>query len=254
MSSRYFFVVLFAAFLTGCTVKMDMEGCPGFLKLDMSHVDYARLRRDGIDSVFVYVGGEEEAAASIEVSESPDQVWVPVPKGNVEVAVAAGGCFAGERFLQQRGMDYPLLYLYGRQMTMDETAEDVVHLTRESLVLNLAFRQSGEYLLDFIGTCNGFDGAGKEVHEGFDLSVRTDASGRCSVGLPRQRDASLAVSVTRSGRVSSYFKLGRFMAENGYDWDAENLEDYSLVIDYSENKIDFYPVTSAVSYVLNMEI
>ena len=57
------------------------------------------------------------------------------------------------------------------------------------------------------------------------------------VNVPRQYDDSLVLLVKDGNRVLREFALGEYIAESGYDWAAEDLEDIEVSIDYAHSLI-----------------
>ena len=71
-----------------------------------------------------------------------------------------------------------------------------------------------------------------------DSEESVDGAG--SVCLPRQRDGSLSLRILfpDSGDIRS-FPLGEYILQSGYDWNAADLEDIDVEVDFSLTGVSF---------------
>lgn len=118
------------------------------------------------------------------------------------------------------------------------TVEGILH--KQHCVISVMVRSSNSiicpYRARFLASCNGLvlrsmEGAcGKFCYE---TSFDTDY--RCQVILPRQKDNDglymelLSIEGENLGKIN----LGRYFLEAGYDWNADDLDDIDIIIDYS---------------------
>ena len=68
-------------------------------------------------------------------------------------------------------------------------------------------------------------------------AMHTDAEGMCQLALPRQTDDSLVLEVHDDTGVLRAFALGEYVAASGYDWDADDLKDITISLDYALTRI-----------------
>ena len=66
------------------------------------------------------------------------------------------------------------------------------------------------------------------------------SDGLCRLRIPRQLDGSprLEIDFLDSGEVRT-FPVGEYILESGYDWDAADLKDISLEMDFSRSSLTF---------------
>ena len=50
--------------------------------------------------------------------------------------------------------------------------------------------------------------------------------------VPRQMDASLMLEVEDENGISKSFAIGEYIMASGYDWNAEDLSDITVTLDY----------------------
>jgi hypothetical protein len=55
--------------------------------------------------------------------------------------------------------------------------------------------------------------------------------------VPRQKDDSLELMIYSEGKKIVSFALGKYIADMGYDWTAEDLEDIKIEIDLVNKRI-----------------
>ncbi|MBQ2875254.1 MAG: hypothetical protein IJE85_08150, partial [Bacteroidales bacterium] len=62
---------------------------------------------------------------------------------------------------------------------------------------------------------------------------RMNGDGICSIVLPRQIDDSLVMELDNDTGILTRFALGEYIAESGYDWNAPDLEDIVIDLDFA---------------------
>jgi len=172
------------------------------------------------------------------LEDRPQKLELKSPRGAVEVSVFCG---ARRQYSPSCGVVIPLgepspeLMLFrSAAVGVDEGGGDTrVVLHKNFCLLSLVYKTDLDYGLQVEGGVCGYDGEWRPVPGAFRTEVLPDVDGRCSVVLPRQLDDELTLNVVRGPRVLRGFALGRFMAEAGYDWRAEDLEDITIRVDYS---------------------
>jgi hypothetical protein len=73
----------------------------------------------------------------------------------------------------------------------------------------------------------------------FRVPMLPDGEGWCHTAVPAQRDGSLCLCVYRFGELERIFSLGEYILDSGYDWQAEELEDIRMEIDYVLGAVRF---------------
>ena len=73
------------------------------------------------------------------------------------------------------------------------------------------------------------------------------------LSLPRQKDASLKLSVLEKTSVLKTFALGNYICQSGYDWTAENLQDIVVKIDYACTRVSIVVGPWEHSYDVDIE-
>lgn len=81
----------------------------------------------------------------------------------------------------------------------------------------------------------GMRGIGMVLCGYFDYSPLTDDPESCSFRLPRQMDNSLQLVISAPGAPRRTFALGNYIARSGYDWNAYDLDDIIMNLDFAEN-------------------
>ena len=99
--------------------------------------------------------------------------------------------------------------------------------------------RTGTFPYSFVvsGGVAGIAADGVPVPGVFRCKVRPGPDGTCQVCLPRQSDASLVLEILSEDGPLRSFALGEFLAEAGYDWTAEELEDTAVEVDYSRTSL-----------------
>ena len=98
---------------------------------------------------------------------------------------------------------------------------------------------SGDYpfSLTVKGNICGYSPDRSVVEGDFSFTFVPASDGTGSVRVPRQTDDSLILQIRDGNRVLREFALGEYVAESGYDWEAENLSDVEIAIDYANSNI-----------------
>ena len=241
---------LCAALILSCTVKEDREECPCFLTIDLGEVESASLMGAGVDSLAVAVGAEGDfyVREAFHLRDNVQEYTVAVPKARTDVLVA---CAAG-RFVHDaggihipEGSECPVLYMYAGSFVADAgEMRHTVSLHRNYCVLNVKMKtsfnaQARPYRVTIEGNVSGclMDGSPEEGPFTF---FSSSSGGPCHLRIPRQKDGSLrlVLDFPDSGEVRS-FPVGEYILESGYDWNAPDLEDIDVEMDFSRSSLTF---------------
>lgn len=85
------------------------------------------------------------------------------------------------------------------------------------------------------GGAGGMRGIGMVLGGYFDYSPSTDDPESCCFRVPRQMDNSLQLVISAPGAPRRTFALGNYIARSGYDWNAYDLDDIIMNLDFAEN-------------------
>ena len=243
--------VLCAALLLSCSVKEDRAECPCFLTLDLGEVESAGLMGEGLDSLVVTIGAEEEfyVREAFRLRDNVREYSAAVPKSRVDVLVA---CVAGPSRFDPYGVhipegsECPVLYLYGDSFAADEAEmRHTVSLHRNYCVLSVSMKTSfgaraRAYRILLEGNVSGYLMDGTPEEGVFNCFSSPSSDGLCRLRIPRQLDGSLRLEIDflDSGEVRT-FPVGEYILESGYDWTVPDLEDISLEMDFSRSSLTF---------------
>ena len=87
------------------------------------------------------------------------------------------------------------------------------------------------------GSIDGYDRYGCPSEGAFRYSPRKGDDGSFAVSVPRQVDNSLRLEVNDGMDVLKVFALGEYLHMSGFDWEAGDLEDVTVSIDYSLTRL-----------------
>ena len=240
MNMKTMLSVLFILAAVGCSVKESREDCPCVMSLDFSELDTASIKSvsvlamsaDGI--VFI---------DSIEAEAFGQRYEREVPKDmlNVNLWYGDGGMAADDCLLHiPYGVECPPIYLNcfvadTRSERFDKTV--CLHKNHCRLTVEMPHREELPYCLTFKGGIDGYDIDGNPSPGEFSCVAYPVDDGRAQVLLPRQLDSSLLLQVDDQAPHLKTFAIGEYLAAGGYDWNAEELADVTIVLDYSMNVI-----------------
>lgn len=245
-----------------CTVLEDRSACPCFV-----HVDLRAERNQVCDSLrvmldtrsgFSYRGtvlrSEYGRELCVEVP-SREGVYISVLDGSVEVDSRGGEL---PSVLIPVGEQCPEVHMYTSFLdTSGESAVEHVVVGKNycSVVMNFAARNLDLYEVHIVGNvcgygfggdgvgvsgaggsgAGGFGGIGMVIGGRFDYSPSTDDPESCCFRVPRQMDNTLQLVISAPGTPSRTFALGNYIAQSGYNWNAYDLDDIIMNLDFAEN-------------------
>lgn len=228
---RLIIPVLLAAVLSSCSVKEDRGPCPCVLDIWLEDSgDYTdRL------AVSAWGGSGRIFLDRIDAKDYPGSYQKKVPKGFINVC-AYGGIkhmsLKGNSIVIPDGRPCDPVWAYkGAEVNATgETAEDhiVMHKQYASIHIRLDSLDllAGDAVLRAVGTANGFDIATLEPVRGpFHCFASLDEDGLRQVSVSRQYDDSLLLEVYLDGVLSRTVKIGELIANSGYSWTKEDLDD-----------------------------
>ena len=254
-------LVLMGVSFGGCSVLEDRDECPCLLVLDLGV-----LREQGRFPVTFSISGQDGFfyTDTLWREDSEFDYYLEVPRGETMIyAVNAGEgfFFPGYGLKITSGAQCPKVWMNAHRVNLDkERCRDTLRLSKNYCLLDIRISESGNktlgwpFLVEVSGGVDGYDSAGNPSEGRFAASVWPSKEGRAPVSVPRQVDNSLRLDITNSSGVLRSFALGEFIAESGYDWGAENLEDLPVQIDYASTsitiKIDLWEKTIPFEIVI----
>lgn len=250
MTGKALTTLLPAVFLLtapSCSVKEYREDCPCFLSVDL---------RRAFDDI---VNGPEELLVSVYCPQTcysgtylsrdfPDSLELLVPRGQITVSAVSVRDSKSVK-------DKALLIAYGNQAdsvyafsavvdASGESASETVDLHKQYSTVYLQFlwpeggAPSSSPGLRIKSGTNGLLIDALEPSRGeFCIELApADIRERLSFRIPRQTDKSLTLELLdrSSGEILDSIDLGESIDRTGYDWNAEDLRDIYIEIDYTK--------------------
>ena len=233
-----------------CSVKEDRTDCPCMLTLDFSDVDYGLLQEAGLTEMGIIVASESGACVrkSVSIKDSPQECVMAVPRSRVNMCAVCGdgGLWTDSSVTVAEGEESPKYYVCSDSFDSHRnvmTRKVVLHKNHCILTVRLKDSYgvpSRNFLVSVEGNVCGFDMYGEPVTGPFRATSDKSENGACSVCLPRQRDGSLSLQILFPGSSDiRSFPVGEYILQSGYDWDAPDLEDVEVEVDFSLTGVSF---------------
>ena len=234
-----FFPIAFVL-LSACSVKEDRSLCPCVLELEFVGSDTA-----GVRSVELLVTSAEGYVLSdtIDVIESGNRYSAPVPRTDLHVRAWAGteGLASEHGLLIPLGSPCPKVYMHDSDVcTEGEKVNETVFMRKNHCVVTLKTEGGVKLPSDVIvrGNVAGYDDKGTPLSGTFEVLLEDrSGNGAYEFVLPRQKDASLIMEVEDGRGGYKAFALGNYIASSGYDWNAPDLDDVVVVLDYALTEV-----------------
>lgn len=230
--------MLSVCLLAGC-IKEDRTACPCRLVLDFSDVDTSVVR-----SADLLMRSDEGFDYSDRIDVSGfESYMVTVPRSQLSVYAwaGAGHCLGTDMSVTiPYGEECPRVFLHVSQPDADcELVEEKVVLRKNHCVLTVQVEKGEDYpfILTVKGKVNGYGRDFKPSVGDFSCRAFPDTSGLCHVVLPRQLDSSLILEVDDGTESVKTFAIGESVIAGGYDWTAPELDDVTVMLDYSLTEV-----------------
>ncbi|MBO4435240.1 MAG: hypothetical protein J5769_07315 [Bacteroidales bacterium] len=225
---RLFPVFLLIPCLSCSFVKEDRELCPCNLTIEVAGAP---------GPVRLLVEGPSFERDST-VAGDTSVTW-RVPRPDVRITAVCGAEW-NRGVVIADGCECPPLYLgVGRVETNSENATCVPPLNKAYCQIDMQFKcPAGWKPLPVAVTGNicGYSASGNPAPGAFRCEAEpSGVTGRCRFRIPRQRDASLLLTIGSSWT----FALGEYLRQTGYNWNEPDLQDVQLDIDISLTDITF---------------
>ena len=222
-------VFLLLCLCQACSIKEDREICPCFLTV---------VRPDsGAGSqgdVFWYLGMIEEGEKQVCDIEVPRTVF-----RLIAVSGIVGGLSGNSVFRIGEGESYPPVYYYKTDLDAHcNSLRDTIRLHKNYCNVSIEGQVSDSFTYILAGSSCGFDWEGNIVRGDFSSPFYREGASFCC-RAPRQADSSLRLELYKDGVLLRSFPIGEMIAESGFDWAAEDLEDIEVRLDYIDTGVDF---------------
>ena len=225
--------------LMGC-VKERRGQCPCLLELDFTRLDTSVVESARVNILgpggFVF---DESVSAEAFV----DGMFVNVPKGGCMLCVYYGeqGMAVPEKGLCiPYGEDCPPVYMCAAFLDTEcEQYRKVVLLRKNYCMLSICVEDVEHFPFNLAvrGGVAGYGADGSLVQGEFYYLLKAFSNAQSTISVPRQLDDSMVLEVNDGTEVLKTFALGEYIRASGYDWNAADLEDITVGIDYTRTKL-----------------
>lgn len=230
--------LLSLSLLLASCVKEDRYDCPCRLSVDLSsYVGFTDRM-----TLYGWHSGQEVFGCSVLEDAFAEPYEVDVPRGVISYCAWCGAEGMGrtdDALLVVEGKDCAPLFAYGASVaTVGERAYDKVLLRKQHcrVTLSLSNVPSPEQGSLEVLVRSRWSGLALPSLEALQGSFRYCGSigeeGECEFLLPRQGDDSIEADILLDSQAVFTIPLGRLIAEKGYDWSAEDLDDVWVSVDW----------------------
>lgn len=236
----YIMAAMMVTLAAGCSVKESREGCPCRMVMDFTDVDTVAVK-----DVRLYVDDGKELVCDVELDAGDffPEYSASVPRTQLYVNVYDGddGLLEhGKGICIPYGEDCPHLYMHSAVVEADgESFEEKVSLHKNHCMMTLYLDKQDSFAYDLCvkGNVDGYSMDGTPHQGEFSYVLEADASQVYKVVLPRQTDPSLVLEIDDGTEVLKRFALGEYIVAGGYDWDAPDLEDVTVHVDWAVTSV-----------------
>lgn len=258
-------ILLAAAFCLSC-IKEDRSGCPCLLRMEFETSD-GKLPEGRL---LVSLAGESYSRTEVVApAELEGPLELEVPRTGVRVNVwsedAAPMVVDGDGLVIPFGDDCPPVRMSSSWVDTDcecRSAKFPVLKNYCHLTVVMEDADAGyPYDLSVSGNVDGYGLDGLPRHGRFCHYLPPSASPSSGGGeqltrdilLPRQSDSSLMLEISENASVLKTFAIGNYIAQSGYDWTREELEDIVVRIDYACTRLEITVGDWKNSYDVDIE-
>lgn len=219
-----------------CTVKENRNLCPCQLELDFSDVDTVVMK--SVDMCMVASDGFLLSEVIGHEQWGSGRIY-RIPRTEMSLNVYYGGQDAVDdmgRLSISPGDECPPVFVHTSVFDADcEYRYEKVAMWKNycQITINVAEPENFGYGLVVRGNVSGYDVDGRPREGEFLVRKSIDKEGVCKVLVPRQLDGSLMLDVDGDDGTVKRFALGEYVLEAGYDWNAKELKDVTVGLDYS---------------------
>lgn len=217
--------------MTLCSDGYVAEGCSGMLWCSFSTLQRSAFGRDDFE---------------LDSFENRGELVYEIPRAETVFVDVFGGIDAMERhanalLIPECGSCDSLFTGHAWTVISGDEGELAMPLHKDFATLSLVLKgvDASELPFRFVvkGSVDGYCIPGGEPHKGrFECEPVFDGTDTFSLRLPRQPDADLMLELTdlEHGATVIEYRLGRLIAETGFDWSAPDLGDIRLFLTMTE--------------------
>lgn len=234
--------------LSGCSVKEDRNSCPCLLVLDMGGIA-GGPGEDLLLSISSERGFSYRDTIMLSHLSEKYRFMVPredlliscfSPSKAVSYVPSDGAGFAANLVSIKPGEDCPAIRMSsGLVNSVADTAFLKIRLRKNYCRLRLRLKRTGtegaslSFKVD--GKIAGYGLMGEPVPGPFYARMSAEENEAFIVNLPRQKDNSLILNIMDGLEVVRGLSLGVYIEASGYDWDAPDLEDIDMELDFDRS-------------------
>lgn len=238
-SSKALSVIVGAILCAGCSVKEYRESCPCRLVLDFSEIDTSAVRSADL---YVTVPDGYVLTDCIGYESLGREYSALVPRTVLQVNLMSGdgGLMSESGMNIPEGEDCPPVYMHSSTVNADcEMWRETVRMRKNHCRVEMDVNVEEGYRpwLKLVSDVCGYDVYGKPVNGYFESRKRVDETSGCTFVLPRQTDDMMTLEIDEGDGVLKRFSLGEYIASTGYDWDAPDLQDIHIELDFAVTHI-----------------
>lgn len=227
--------VICGLLLSACSIKEDRTDCPSVLVLDLSEVEFDSLKVS-VEAVGGYLYKDV-----VYRSDYGEPYCINVPRGNLLFGAYSGDVDAINYSLP--GLVIPLgnecfsVHMDNSSLEVDgEVFYKKVELHKNYTCVSFNLLHEGvpsAFNIRLLGSINGYSADGNPQMGIFSVDTSLDERGRAAVRVPRQIDGSLELVIMNDDKMLRKFAIGEYILQSGFNWEALNLDDIEVDIDYS---------------------
>lgn len=247
--SSLFMILLAATFCSSC-IKEDRSGCPCLLRMEFETSEGKVPEGRLLVSV---VGESYSMTETVEPSTLEGPLELRVPRSGVRVNLwseSASSMVSEDGLVIPFGDDCPPVKMCSSFVDTDcECREEKFRVLKNYCHLTVVMEDGDAdypYDLSVSGNVDGYGPEGLPRHGRFChyLPAASPSSAPApgqltrDILLPRQSDASLMLEISENASVLKTFAIGNYIAQSGYDWTREELEDIVVRIDYACTRLE----------------
>ena len=227
--------VMAVPLLSSCFVKEDRGFCPCWIELDLKNVKQEQIRIGGWN-------GSELFAVKVKPEEYPDCYETTSPRGELYLSAIWPETLSvkEEKISIPKGQQADSVYAYSSRLNTNcETVRDVVRMHKQFATVRLKMQipdgsDRYPYRVVIRGNTAGWDVRDfSGINGQFEYEPELEGLNEFSVRVPRQADKSLTAELYSANEKVDEFRLGEIIAQAGFDWNAEELADISLEVNFT---------------------
>lgn len=233
--------------LASCTVKEDRTVCPSWVTVRSNGYVCNGVSSESLRITF---SSDNDVAAEGTASWQDfigGKFVIQVPRKHVFFCGLTGYDEShrdNDCITVPEGLQFDRVFgFYDEQFLIEEerTFEEPVNKHHAVLILSVVGYNKVKYpfVVKLVSNTDGIMLYRKEGHAGrFAYTMNEGDDGKYRCVLPRQCDGSLCLCLFRSsGEEVTTIPVGEQLAQSGYDWAKDDLDDIPVILDFSKNEI-----------------